>query len=44
VGYAPAPTGAARFAVAVIVENGEDAWGVAAPIGVQILELAQMVE
>jgi cell division protein FtsI/penicillin-binding protein 2 len=39
VGYAPVD--APRYAVAVLVEHAEDAWGLAAPIGVQILELAQ---
>jgi peptidoglycan glycosyltransferase len=38
VGYAPAD--APRVAVAVIVEHAEDAWGLAAPIGVQMLDRA----
>jgi len=42
VGYAPAD--APRFAAAVLVEHGKDGWGVAAPIGVRILELAQQRE
>jgi cell division protein FtsI/penicillin-binding protein 2 len=47
VGYAPADetsTDLPRYAVAVIVEHAEDAWGIAAPIGVQMLELAQEIE
>ena len=49
VGYAPAggadaPADAPRYAVAVIVEHADDAWGVAAPIGVRMLELAQQAE
>jgi peptidoglycan glycosyltransferase len=42
VGYAPAD--APQFAVAVIVEHGEDGWDVAAPIGVHILQRAQQME
>jgi peptidoglycan glycosyltransferase len=38
-GYAPAD--APQVAVAVIVEHAGDGWGVAAPIGVWMLELAQ---
>jgi peptidoglycan glycosyltransferase len=38
VGYAPAD--APHVAVAVIVEHAEDAWGVAAPIGVRMLDRA----
>jgi cell division protein FtsI/penicillin-binding protein 2 len=36
IGYAPLD--APRYAVAVIVEYGRDGWGVAAPIGVELLE------
>jgi peptidoglycan glycosyltransferase len=42
VGYAPVD--APRVAVAVIVEHAEDGWGVAAPIGVQMLELTQRID
>jgi len=38
VGYAPVE--APRYAVAVLVEHAEDGWGIAAPIGVQLLKLA----
>jgi peptidoglycan glycosyltransferase len=36
IGYAPVET--PRYAVAVIVEYGEDGWGAAAPIGIELLE------
>jgi cell division protein FtsI/penicillin-binding protein 2 len=42
VGYAP--VAAPRVAVAVIVEHGASGWDVAAPIGVQVLELAQRLD
>jgi len=35
-----APRDQPRYAVAVIVEHGEDGWQVAAPIGIQILAQA----
>jgi peptidoglycan glycosyltransferase len=38
VGYTP------RYAVAVIVEHADEGWGVAAPIGVRMLEMAQQME
>ena len=39
IGYAPVE--APRYAIAVIVEYGEDGWRVAAPIGVEALQNAR---